>query len=101
MRAANLKRNLSLHIKVKRILSGSAKWQDTKRAAERTGRCEEEGWTGWTGWRSVDFSPVPRRPPACGHTPGDSCVRDQGGQGGHTRAVEVDKVLQVGGGEDF
>ena len=104
MRAANLKRNLSLHIKVKRILSGSAKWQDTKRAAERTGRCEEEGWTGDGGgrggdrWTSVQYR-ADRRPAdthqvivVC-ETRVDRVVR----QG----AVEVDKVLQVGSGEDF
>ena len=59
----------------------------------------------------MDFSSVPRRPPACGHTPSDSCVQDQSGQGGLTRGGEVDKVLQgevvvdkvlqVGSGEDF
>ena len=74
--------------------------QEGGRANERAG-VRKKGGRGWTGWRSVDFSSVLRRPPACGYTPSDSCVRDQSGQGGLTGGVEVDKVLQVGSGEGF
>ena len=90
------------------ILSGSAKSQDTKRAAERTGRCEEEGWTGDGGgdrWTSVQYR-ADRRPVdtlqvivVCAIS-GQGGLTRGGGQG-LRRAVEVDKVLQVGGGEDF
>ena len=97
---------ITVHIKVKRILDGSTKSQDTKRAAERTGRCEEEGWTGDGGglgrggdrWTSVQYR-ADRRP-------ADTLqvivvCETSSGQGGLTRVVEVDKVLQVGRGGDF
>ena len=72
----------------KRILIGSAKSQDTKRAAERTGRCEEEGWTGRTGvdgggdrWTSVQYR-ADRRPE---DTLQVIVVCKTSGQGGLTR----------------
>ena len=52
--------SISTHM-VKRISGGSVKSQDTKRAAERTGRCEEEGWTGVDGVEigGLQFSTAP------------------------------------------
>ena len=68
-------------------MSGSAKLQDTKRAAERTGRCEEEGWTGVDGgrggdrWTSVQYR-ADRRPE---DTLQVIVVCKTSGQGGLTR----------------